>query len=291
MDFGVLSTQDNLKLFDRLKNDLDIFVRESIELSSSAQKWSELHTEFTTVRCWEIKNCGKQECPAYESDDYRCWLISGTLCGEEVQGEFAKKYKACSLCDVFRASTKDLLRGVYENIDILIFHLHQKIKKLHEAAICDHLTGLYNRRFFSETIERELSSAQRRSELLSFIMIDLDNFKDINDTCGHVVGDDLLKVVATLIRQTMRKSDLAFRFGGDEFLVVLMSSVCDSADGMPARLAKAVERWNQDKGLKYGVDLSLSIGCSTCGEDGDFHAALKRADSKMYQNKKAKKED
>jgi len=276
-------------LLERLNRDIEEFIRDSIESSFDIQKVSFLSNGCEPVRCWEIKGCEKEKCPAHSSEDHRCWLQVGTLCGGKVQGEFAKKYKTCFECDVLKIISGDPVRMLCENINTLIFHLKDKTIKFHELAIKDPLTGLYNRHFFNEIIEREMASIERKSETLSFIMIDIDHFKEINDTLGHLAGDKVLIEAATLIKNTARKADLAFRFGGDEFLVLLTNADCDKTTNMVGRLGDAIELWNKDNANAYGCRLSFSIGCSTCGKECDIHSALKDADEKMYQNKKEKK--
>ncbi len=168
------------------------------------------------------------------------------------------------------------------------YHLENRARKLHDVAISDPLTGLYNRHFFNEIVEREIASADRKAETLSFIMIDLDNFKRINDNLGHLTGDKILVEAAKLIKDTVRRSDIVFRFGGDEFLVFLRDSNCDRISNMVLRLTEAVERWNVDHAAAFGCRLSFSIGCSTCEKKCDVHAAIKEADERMYQNKRQK---
>jgi PleD family two-component response regulator len=95
----------------------------------------------------------------------------GTLCGGKVQGEFARKYETCFECEVFKIISEEPVRLLYENLNTLIFHIKDKGIKLQELAIKDQLTGLYNRHFFNEVIEREAALSNRNGEPLSFIMI------------------------------------------------------------------------------------------------------------------------
>jgi len=279
-----------VNLLNQLNHDIEGFIRGSIESSSfNIEKWSPISNGFETIRCWEIKGCRKEKCPAYGDKDYRCWLKVGTLCGGKVQGEFAKKYKTCFECEVFKIISEEPLRLLYENINTLIFHVKDKGIKLQELAIKDQLTGLYNRHFFNEVIEREAARSNRTAEPLSFIMIDLDYFKQINDTLGHLTGDKILIEAALLIKKTLRKADLLFRFGGDEFLVILPNTDCAKSNYMVERLLTAVIDWNKDNETTYGCKLSFSIGCSTCEKGCDFLKALKEADDKMYQDKTKKR--
>lgn len=281
--------EELINLLQELNHDLERFIRGYIESSFDVEKLDKLSSIFKPVRCREIKGCKKIECPAYENEDYRCWLQVGTLCGGEVQGEFAKKYKTCFECDVFSIISQEPVRALYENINTLIFHLKKREVKLRELAIRDQLTGIYNRHFFNDVIEREVVRAARGGEALSFIMIDLDNLKEINDTLGHLTGDRILIESANLIKDATRRSNLVFRFGGDEFLILMLNADCDKATSMVERLIDASDRWNKDNAGAYGCRLSFSIGCATCEKGGNILTTLIEADTRMYQNKMEKK--
>jgi diguanylate cyclase (GGDEF)-like protein len=88
-------------------------------------------------------------------------------------------------------------------------------------AVCDSLTGLYNRRFFDEALAQNIEAARRYGRELSLVLFDLDKFKQVNDTCGHLAGDEVLKNFARLLQETVRKADIVCRIGGDEFAVIL----------------------------------------------------------------------
>ncbi|MEC4676165.1 MAG: GGDEF domain-containing protein, partial [Nitrospirota bacterium] len=238
--------------------------------------------------CWEIKGCKSKKCPAYKSKNYRCWLQVGTICGGEVQGEFSKKYNTCFDCEVFKVISEQPVRALYENINTIVFHLNNKAARLRELSIIDHLTGMYNRHFFNEVIEREFARLKKNGEAVSFIMIDMDHLKHINDTLGHLTGDKILAECAILIRNSVRKSDLVFRFGGDEFLVLMMNTSCRKSARVIRRLREATVRWNDDNAAKFGCGISFSIGCSTSDDANNLFATLNEADAKMYRNKKEK---
>ncbi len=285
---GLLCLVDSF--LGRLNDDIEGFIKNSIESRSTAiGPWSSLRQDFEPLRCREIKGCANKDCISYDSADYRCWLQSGTMCRAETHGDFAKKYGSCLKCDVFHIISQDPLRRLYENIDVLIYHLQEKAASFHNLAIIDPLTGLYNRHLFNEIIEREISRADRRLERLSFIMMDLDDFKSINDTLGHLTGDKVLTDAAQLIKQAARREDLAFRFGGDEFLVLMTKAGCQEAAHMMKRLQESIERWNSEEGRRLGCVMSISTGCATCTQSCDIQSALSEADSKMYENKKKKK--
>ena len=280
--------KDIICFLNQLNQDIEIFIKGSIESSVNIEKWSGLSDMLKPLRCWDIKGCMKVECPAYGSDDHRCWLRVGTMCGGKVQGEFAQKYRTCFECDVHKRIAEEPVRALYERISTLIFHLNDKAVKLNELAIKDPLTGLYNRHFFNEIVKRDVASANRKDETLSFIIIDLDNFKRINDTLGHLTGDRILIEAAGLFANTIRKADLAIRYGGDEFLIFVRDGDCDKTANLIMRLQDVVEKWNNDNAEVFGCRLSFSAGCSVCGNNCDINAALMEADERMYINKRGK---
>jgi diguanylate cyclase (GGDEF)-like protein len=124
------------------------------------------------------------------------------------------------------------------------------------------LTGAFNRAYFNAFMDKILAYAGRYEKQLSFIMVDLDAFKSLNDTYGHPAGDAMLVEAAKLLRNNMRDSDLLFRYGGDEFLVVLSNADCERAQVVQERIKRSVNEWN-----KYDPPAFLSLGCLT--EPGD----------------------
>jgi diguanylate cyclase (GGDEF)-like protein len=273
-----------------LNRHIEALIKGSVEGSFDINKeWSSLAARFEPIRCREIKGCEKRGCPAYDDPDYRCWLTVGTFCGGCIQGEFAKKYMTCFECDVFRKISEQPLRRLYENINTLVSFLKDKAAKLHQLAVRDPLTRLYNRHFFNEVVEHEASQCERKGENISFIMIDLDDFKRINDEFGHLAGDSILLETAKLITNTVRRSDLVFRFGGDEFLVLMSNADAGRSASMVNRLLDAVSAWNRNYDDAFCCEISVSIGCSTRARGGDIRAALREADEKMYRHKSDKK--
>ncbi len=272
-----------------MNSNLRDFLEHSLSSESFWEKWTALSLPMESIRCWEIKHCSRTDCPAFQEEEGRCWLKVGTLCGGTVQGDFAKKYRSCFSCDVMKEMEEDEVRSLYEHINILIHHLKKRDEKIVSAAITDQLTGVYNRAYFNEFIDKRISHAGRYEENISFIMIDLDGFKGLNDTFGHQAGDSVLIEAATLLQRMIRRSDLLFRYGGDEFLIVLPYADCERAEMVKERIRAAAERWNLEN-RRYGkFRLSLSTGCSTWKRGDDVFAKLREADALMYEEKKQKK--
>ncbi|MBC7681217.1 MAG: diguanylate cyclase [Ferruginibacter sp.] len=158
---------------------------------------------------------------------------------------------------------------------------------LQEQAIRDPLTGLFNRRYLDETLARDLSRAKREGHSLALILLDLDNFKRINDTYGHLAGDQVLKILSALLRKGARQSDTICRFGGEEFLVVLPNMSLDQA-------RQKVDAWRLEFAqtvIQFG-DVSLrvtfSAGVAVCPQHGgDSDALVACADAALYRAKQA----
>jgi diguanylate cyclase (GGDEF)-like protein len=153
---------------------------------------------------------------------------------------------------------------------------------LARQAITDALTGLANRRRCDEVLAREVSRAERYRRALSVLMLDVDNFKRYNDRHGHLKGDMLLRVIASLLREQLRASDLAARYGGDEFVILLpetnLTRAAAVADKLRAALAAA---FGTDEGV------TVTIGCAAWEPGMSAEAVLTLADQAMYQVKPA----
>ena len=157
------------------------------------------------------------------------------------------------------------------------------LQELREQTIRDSLTSLYNRRFLQDYLERELIRAKRERAPLALIMMDLDRFKQINDSAGHQAGDEVLVEVGALLTRHVRGSDIACRYGGEEFAVVLPKTTLQSARRRSAEICSAIRR-ESDRLL--GV--TASLGVALCpAHAADAQALLRAADHALYQAKRA----
>jgi diguanylate cyclase (GGDEF)-like protein len=155
---------------------------------------------------------------------------------------------------------------------------------LRQLVITDTLTGCRNRRFFEEVITRELNRHRRYGTPLSILFIDIDRFKTINDTLGHEVGDRVLRDVAAFLLQNIREADYVFRWGGDEFLVLMACGQAE-AERRAGQLQQSFEASPWLAELPDGV--GLSIGCVEVPFDTrDVMNLVQAADERMYVNKK-----
>jgi len=159
-------------------------------------------------------------------------------------------------------------------------------EKLERLANFDSLTGLYNRRAILGRLEEQTRHAGRYQEEFSLIMADLDHFKEVNDRYGHLAGDDVLESVGRLVQQSIRATDRAGRYGGEEFLIILPRTDLSSGVNVAERIRKAVEaaRMEGGKGEVFGITISLGLSSYQAGEETE--SLISRADDALYSAKK-----
>ncbi|MBN1770448.1 MAG: sensor domain-containing diguanylate cyclase [Deltaproteobacteria bacterium] len=176
------------------------------------------------------------------------------------------------------------LRGVSNLVTLAIdrARLYERMRRLAEL---DGLTGLLNRRIYDEQLGRLLDESVRRGEPLSLVLLDLDNFKPINDRCGHPVGDDVLREVGRVLRSGLRAGDLSVRYGGDEFAVVLARTRTADALRVAQKLCRRVRaiRLSRVPGLR--VSVSAGVACSVQGFV-EPEALTAAADAALYRAKR-----
>ena len=174
-------------------------------------------------------------------------------------------------------------------------HLFESIQRanqrLEHLAITDGLTGLNNHRYFRERLDEEFGRSQRYRLPLSLLMLDIDNFKAINDTFGHLHGDSILRELAKRIRRTVRKSDIVARYGGEEFAVLLPQTGLDGARVEADRILRVV-RNRPFAGLPHRKALTVSAGLAVLGHNKmkDAEALIRVADDALYRAKWAGKD-
>jgi diguanylate cyclase (GGDEF)-like protein len=180
---------------------------------------------------------------------------------------------------------KTLVSEIYDHLTILVQSLKSSQEKYRHLATRDLLTGLYNRYYFNETIVRDIEKAKREDERLSFIVLDINDFKKINDTFGHLHGDGVLKECAAILKRSVRKSDFLCRYGGDEFVIVTPATECESNDELMGRIRENLDNWNRQY-ASIGYDLSFSMGCAVWEKGLDLMDVMHEADQAMYEDKR-----
>ena len=168
-------------------------------------------------------------------------------------------------------------------------HDVQRLAALEHETITDALTGLRNRRFLDLRLAEEMSRAERYGQPVSVLLLDIDHFKSVNDTCGHAVGDKVLAVVARIVHDTVRKTDVAARYGGEEMAVIAPQTPLSTAVMLAERLRKNIETRAHAAVPEVAVlnrPITVSIGVAKSAAPAESASRLLwRADSALYEAK------
>jgi len=160
-------------------------------------------------------------------------------------------------------------------------------RRLVEAALRDPLTGVYNRRYFQERLAAEYAAARRYGTALSLLLVDVDSFKQVNDTHGHSAGDMVLKAVATAMEEALRREDILVRYGGEEFAVLARGTDRAGASRVAERLRQKVAAhptpWPGAKG--GNITVTVSVGAATLDAQMSKRELVDRADRALYESK------
>lgn len=169
----------------------------------------------------------------------------------------------------------------------LIYPLRNAIqyKKALDSAFTDPLTGAQNRAAMDQALTREIELSRRQDNPLSIILLDADHFKAINDTYGHSHGDEVLKAIAQVTGQTIRQSDVLYRFGGEEFMILLGQTDTHGARLLADRIRENIAALDMINGAKAQV--TVSLGVTTLSEHDSSESLFERADKALYQAKNA----
>lgn len=166
--------------------------------------------------------------------------------------------------------------------------LRLKSLELERQATHDKLTGLFNRRYADDWLQREVDASQRANRDLTIALADVDNFKAINDTYSHAIGDAVLKRVARLLQNRCRKTDVVARYGGEEFLLCFPDTNIEFAEQICGQIRKAIERqdWSAlDERIDGDFRITMSFGLAAVGSDARRTSILSTADSCLYRAK------
>jgi diguanylate cyclase (GGDEF)-like protein len=251
--------------------------------------------------CSKYFQCVDTECAAFENPAGKCWQISGTRCKGSIYGNYDDKLAACLTCEIFRpvgiyvldVSQKkiplpnieaDAVMRLLQTAGFSISNalLHEKTMELSKT---DGLTGLKNYRAFKDAFHAELLRSKRYQRGGSLLMIDVDYFKNYNDTNGHPQGDVLLKKLAELILDNFKDTDIAARYGGEEFAVLLLETKGKNEAVAVAERLKGLVEWCKfpNGELQPGGKVTVSIGVSCCPDDGTtVEELIQAADAALY---------
>lgn len=165
---------------------------------------------------------------------------------------------------------------------------HLELKKLREKyynlSIKDDLTGLFNRRFFIENLQQEIERFRRYGNPFTLALMDIDDFKLTNDTHGHIEGDKVLQILAEILQNSIRKTDIAGRFGGDEFALLFPETPADQAMQLLERIAQVLKE--RDPPILLSIGVTECLSGTVIGDENAIETIIGRADRALYQVKR-----
>ncbi len=207
----------------------------------------------------------------------------GSLNGTFVNQQIIDGKRALKSGDIIIAGRTVFKFEIRTEIESL-FH-----KYLYNAATSDRMTNLFNKYYFISQLKKQISYAKRYGKTFSLLMIDIDDFKKVNDTYGHQIGDEALKFVAFKIMSSIRENDIAARYGGEEFSIILPETDSHNAFLVAKRIRKAIASEVLDLESNQ-IKVTVSIGVATFPEDADdWKSLIKKADERLYKAKEAGK--
>lgn len=261
--------------------DAEFYLGEVASSAVAGEEWEVGLQASHIPTCWEMLDCTKTECPVFSKKNIRCWFIAGTYCRGQVQGGFAKKLHDCSECPVHQAAIDNHPIGqIHESFNNLLWVVNEKARLLStmnaelrekydelealnvetkKMAETDLLTGLYNYGHFHEYLKRALAESKRFGRVLTLLLLDFDDFKQVNEIYGYQTGDELLKNMAEYLEKMAGSNRYIARYGNAEFVIVMKNVDGAEATGYARRLVKGAGK------IVEGTDipedrLRLSIG-------------------------------
>ena len=266
--------------------------RNRVEVMSCWGESLQSEDSFLPKDCWALRR-GR---PHFHTDNgVSCnhipsnEAITATLCIPMIaQGEtIGLFYLSTNISNALSKPKQQLARTLAEQVSMAISNLRLQ-ETLQQQSIRDPLTGLFNRRYLEETLNRELSRAQRQQHQISVIMIDLDHFKKFNDTYGHDAGDYVLQTVGTLLKKYVRGSDIACRYGGEEMILVFPDSTLEAASMRAEEIREAIAQVSLIHNSQLLGSLTASFGIASFPQHSSTGSAvIQAADAALYRAKAA----
>jgi diguanylate cyclase (GGDEF)-like protein len=234
---------------------------------------------------WRQPGVSELQCTHFGGDAPQIYLCNPIVAHGNTVGVL---YVQCPTAEVAATvkQSMDSVRQLVQLTGMAVATLNLRTS-LENQSIRDSLTGLFNRRFMQISLERELASAARRNHMVSVFMLDLDHFKAFNDTHGHVAGDMVLKAIADIFRACIRNEDIACRYGGEEFTIILPDVTPQAAWERADAIRSAIASLRVPLEREVCADFTVSIGVAFFPHDGDdADLLLRRADSALYRAKR-----
>ena len=250
--------------------------------------------EFAIDECWSLrlgKPYGLNEggelvpCRHWASEDRSSHLCVPMLADGETLGILCVRLSDGSEASRSTTATEAII-GMAERLALPVANLRLR-ETLRNQSIKDGLTGVFNRRYMEESLARELTRAARRSDQVSVVMIDLDHFKRINDTCGHDAGDEMLRAFGKFLSARVRNEDIVCRYGGEEFALILPETTPEAALQVTDRLRQQFPEVRiDDRGGGFAT-ATFSAGVASFPANGRSAAELLRAADRALYNAKS----
>ena len=295
-DTIIKKQHDEIDTYNRELEDAQHMITDSIDEVIKHGGFHVRYVNHNLLKCWEHKKCGKTECPSFESDDLRCWQNAGTFCSDEVQGVFANKYGDCRKCDVFDHAFRNRMNTIgesFNNMMTLLENKHQELKEAHDRLNwlidIDPLTQVGNRRSFQKRMENIHMLSLRYKRPYSIIICDIDNFKLYNDTYGHQQGDYALVTIAKTLKDQLRQTDEVFRWGGEEFVIILPEQNHSSGLTIAEHIRVSIQSLALESKYCDLQIVTMSFGMASSSEDNvkyiSWETVLKEADDQLFRAK------
>jgi diguanylate cyclase (GGDEF)-like protein len=268
--------------------------RNRVEMVSSWGDSLQSAPDFHPQDCWALRRGRLHTCNHHQSG-LRCQhipadeAIATTLCIPMIaQGEtLGLFYLSTNNSTALPDAKLQIARTVAEQVALAIANLNLR-ETLQYQSIRDPLTGLYNRRYLEEVLTQEIARGQRRQHPISVVMIDVDYFKRFNDTYGHDVGDYVLQTIGAMLKETVRGSDIACRYGGEEMTLILPESSLEETTIKAEEIREAIAQLTLAYNGQHLGKLTISLGIAGFPKHGTTGIALiQAADAALYRAKAA----
>jgi diguanylate cyclase (GGDEF)-like protein len=276
-------------LIKRLEEEIIPLLKEGLSCNSA------FYSNPGIITCRESLGCKTPDCSHYgkSADAEPCWQSAEECCNGKPEGSFITTHNRCYDCKVFKDSCPTIveeisehvqntarlldeknsrieeygqqIKSMQEDLNTALEQLRKREIEIQEIMITDKLTTLFNRQHLITVLEEEIARCQRYGRPIALMMIDIDGFRSFNDSYGHQAGDMMLSFIGTLIKENTRKFDRAFRYGGEEFIIVLPESDLTMAYIVAERIRKGFESrpiplTGQESGKHENISHSVSIG-------------------------------
>ena len=271
-----VATKSNTNSIDVTR--LALKLQQTIELTPLLQSFCQETARI--IPCDSVRYQNNNNVLNYQTGETQAHLCRYQL---ELEGDSLGEIE-CTRQKPFSIRETDQMEHL---LSLLVYPLRNAL--LYQKAVAeahkDPLTQISNRAAFDEALNREICSFKRHDTNFSLMMIDIDFFKNVNDTYGHIAGDKVIKSVSQVISKTLRRSDEVFRYGGEEFVVLLSNTNIDGAQFIAERVRREIKKMTIHSHEKINITASIGIA-SSCGQN-DVADTLYLADKALYQAKEA----